>query len=142
MMTLRPLGPRVTETALARTSTPARRDCLPSLPKRRSCWSLNTHTGQSLCARGWLWAVGELALWAKRRAATRVWAFGTARRAAVRVDWSMAGGCTVLTVHGSSSKQQQEQGAVRALDSSKKPRPSPGFHRLPPDTRRFYGLQP
>ncbi len=35
--TLRPLGPRVAATALARVSTPARRDFRAWAPKRRSC---------------------------------------------------------------------------------------------------------
>ena len=36
MITFLPLGPRVTETALARISTPANNCCLPTLPNANS----------------------------------------------------------------------------------------------------------
>lgn len=45
MMTLRPFGPRVTETALARTSTPANNAVRPWLPNNKSC--INACTSQS-----------------------------------------------------------------------------------------------
>ena len=37
MSTFRPLGPRVTATALARVSTPASKACRPSTPNFISC---------------------------------------------------------------------------------------------------------